>query len=293
MPLEIVPMRPEFLPEVTRIVFEAFRNIQEHHRFPLDIPSIEIATMMMQTFAMRPDMHGVAALLDGSVVGSNFTQISDPVSGVGPITVDVSQQARGVGRALMQHIIDWSLREHGPMVRLVQESFNLRSLSLYTSLGFTAVEPLALMEVRPADQDDPSVRKLTADDLPACDALCQAVQKVSRRNELALMIEHGPMMGFIPHGRFKGSQLLAYIIPGFVGHGVGQSADDLLATMTHAARHIPPHAHRMFIPIRHGEMFRAALKRKMRCLKPMTLMAMGPYEQPPMNGAAWSPSIAY
>jgi GNAT superfamily N-acetyltransferase len=293
MPLEIVRMRPEYLPQVVPIVFEAFRNIQEHHRFPLDIPSVEVAGMMMQSFALRPDMYGVVALLDGKVVGSNFTQISDPVSGVGPITVDVSQQAHGVGRALMQNIIDWSLANHGPMVRLVQESFNMRSISLYTSLGFTAVEPLVLMEVKPAEREDPTVRKLTAADLPACDALCQAVQKVSRKNELALMIEHGSHMGFIPHGRFKGNSLTAYVIPGFVGHTVGQSVEDLLTTVTQAARSVPPHVHRMFIPVRHGELFRAALKLKMRCLKPMTLMAMGPYEQPTMSGAAWSPSIAY
>jgi len=175
----------------------------------------------------------------------------------------------------------------------VQESFNMRSLSLYTSLGFTAVEPLVLMEVKPAEREDGTVRKLTVDDLPACDGLCQAVQKVSRKNELAMMIEHGSKMGFIPHGRFKGNTLAACVIPGFVGHSVGQTVEDLLATATQAARNVPPHAHRMFIPVRHGELFRAALKLKMRCLKPMTLMAMGPYEPLPLKGAAWSPSIAY
>ena len=293
MALELVPFRPEFVGEVARIVFEAFKGIQDQHSFPLDIPSLEVAQGMMGMFAGRSDTPGVVALLDGRVVGSNFTQVSDPVSGVGPITVDASVQAKGIGRALMQYIIDWSLKNHGPMVRLVQESFNMRSLSLYTSLGFIVVEPLVLMQVNPAAQDDQSVRQLKAEDLPACDALCRRVQKVSRKNELAFMIEHGSHAGFVPHGRFDGKTLRAYVIPGFVGHGVGESAEDLLTTASQAARRLPPHVHRMIVPVRHGQLFRLALKMKMRCLKPMNLMAIGPYEQPEMSGAAWTPSIAY
>ena len=194
-------------------------------------------------FVGRGDCYGVAAILDGKIVGSNFTQISDEVCGVGPITVDVSHQGCGIGRALMQNIIDWSLQNHGPMVRLVQESFNMRSLSLYTSLGFTATEPLALMDVCPGERDDPAVRPLNLADLPACDALCQRILHVSRKNELAFMIEHGNMSGFVPHGRFVSSKLVAYLIPGFLGHGVADSAADLLATAVHAARHTPAHAH--------------------------------------------------
>ena len=89
------------------------------------------------------------------------------------------------------------------MVRLVQESFNMASLSLYTSIGFTVVEPLVLMETIPADRADASVRPLVAGDLAECDALCKRILKVSRKNELAVMIEHGPTSGFVPHGRFK------------------------------------------------------------------------------------------
>lgn len=293
MPLEIVPVLAEHIPELARIVFEAFRDVQECHRFPLDIPSEDVAKGMLGMFTSWDAVYGVAAVLDGTIVGSNFVQRSDAVAGIGPITVEVSQQARGIGRTLMQHIIDWCLRNHGPMIRLLQESFNLRSLALYTSLGFTAVEPLVLMEIDPAEADDPSVRRLNADDLQACEVLCRRILKVSRKNELAFMIRHGEVGGFIPHGRFRSGKLAAYLIPGFVGHGVGESADDLLAIAVHAARHVPSHARRLFIPIRNGELFRKALKLKMRGLKPMTLMAMGPYVPPETGTSAWTPSITY
>lgn len=293
MSLELVPVRPEHVGELARIVFEAFKGVQDRHRFPLDIPDLHTAQMMMGMMTSRPDVHGVMALLDGKIVGSNFTQVSDAVSGVGPITVDAAYQGHGVGRALMRHIIEWSLANHGPMVRLVQESFNMCSLSLYTSLGFTAVEPLVLMQIQPADRDDPAVRPLTTDDLPACDSLCRRVLKVSRRNELAAMIAHGAAAGFTPYGRFDGGNLQAYLIPSFVGHGVGESAEALLTTAVQAARRTPPHTHRIIVPTRNGELLRRALKMQLRCLKPFTLMAMGPYEEPSTDGSAWAPSIAY
>jgi GNAT superfamily N-acetyltransferase len=295
MSLEIVPSRAEHVPELARIVFEAFKGIHDRHRFPLDIPSMDVALHMTDMLVHRPDFYGVAAILDGKIVGSNFTQISDAVSGVGPITVDPACQARGVGRALMRHIVDWSLANHGPMVRLVQDGFNMASLSLYTSIGFTVVEPLVLMGVSPADRADATVRPLESKDLPACEALCAKILKVSRKNELAFMIEHGVKAGFIPHGRFEAERLVAYVIPGFFGHGVAQSADDFLTTVTQTARNVPPPAHKVFIPARNGELFRQALDLKMRSIKLMSLMAMGPYEDPltPATGAAWAPSIAY
>ncbi|MGD0138859.1 MAG: GNAT family N-acetyltransferase [Tepidisphaeraceae bacterium] len=295
MGLEIVPARAEHIPEIARIVFEAFKGIHDRHRFPLDVPSPDVALMMAEMLVHRPDFYGVSAVLDGKIVGSNFTQISDAVSGVGPITVDPSCQSRGVGRALMQHVVDWSLANHGPMVRLVQDGFNMASLSLYTSIGFTVVEPLVLMAVSPADHSDATVRPLVSSDLPACDALCARILKVSRKNELAFMIEHGGKAGFIPHGRFKAERLMAYVIPGFFGHGVAESADDLLTTVTQTARNVPPPAHKVFIPARNGELFRQALDLKMRSIKLTSLMAMGPYEEPltPATDAAWAPSIAY
>jgi GNAT superfamily N-acetyltransferase len=295
MGLEIVPARAEHIPELARIAFEAVKGIHDRHGFPLDIPSMEVARMMMEMLVRRPDFYGVAAVLDGKIAGSSFTQISDAVSGVGPITVDPDCQTRGVGRALMRHVVDWSLANHGPMVRLVQDGFNMASLSLYTSIGFTVVEPLVLMAVSPAEYSDATVRPLALGDLPACDALCTRILKVSRKNELAFMIEHGAKAGFIPHGRFKAERLVAYIIPGFFGHGVGESAEDLLTTVTQAASRLPPPAHKVLIPARNGELFRRALDSKMRSIKLMSLMAMGPYEEPmaPATGAAWAPSIAY
>lgn len=290
MGLELVKVRPEHLPEIARIIFEAFRGISQAHNFPLDIPNMDLANMIAGMFATRPDFYGVAAILDGTVVGSNFVQVSDEVGGVGPITVDPACQARGIGRALMHHIVAWSVKNHGPMVRLLQDSFNMTSLSLYTSIGFTAAEPSALMEVAPAQEPDPTIRPLTMEDLDACDAQCRRIYKVSRKNELAGMIQSGAAAGIIPNGRFVEGKLAAHIIPGFLGFGVGETADDLLACHAQAARTSPLPVHKAFVPVRNGELFRRALAMKFRCIKIMTLMTLGPYESP---SRMWGPSIAF
>jgi predicted N-acetyltransferase YhbS len=295
MSLEIVRAKAEHVPEIARIIFEAFAGISQRHGFPSDIPTRDVGMFLAGMAVGRADFYGVTAMLDGKIVGSNFTQISDTVSGLGPITVDPACPARGVGRALMRHVVDWSLKNHGPMVRLMQDSFNMTSLSLYTAIGFNVVEPVVLMEAKGAERADDSVRALTAAHLPACEALCKRIYKVSRRNEVAFLIEHGAQSGFVPHGRFKGGKLAAYAIPGLLGHGVAESTDDLLVTIAQAVRSLPPPAHQVFIPTRNGPLLREALKRQMRSIKPMSLMALGPYEQPaaPDSGLVWTPSIAY
>lgn len=291
MPLELVRAAPEHVPDISRIIFEAFKDIQDRHAFIVDIPSAQIAGQIAGMFIGRPDCYGITAILDGKIVGSNFVLLADEVAAVGPITIDPTCQNKGVGRALMQHIINWCLKNHGPMIRLVQEAFNMRSLALYTALGFTVVEPLVLMEVTPQDAYDPTVRPMEPKDLPACDELCRRITGLSRKNELAFILTHGKNGGSLPFVRVHENRLLAYVIPGFLGHAVAEAAQHLLATAATAACFMPPPAHRLFVPTRSGELFRQALAMKFRCLKPMSLMAMGPYTPPP--GPAWTPSITY
>ncbi len=190
---------------------------------------------------------------------------------------------------LMQHIIDWSLKNHGPMIRLLQENFNLTSLALYTSLGFSVQEPIVLMTVVPTAS--PAVRPLVSADLDACDALCRQVCKVSRRNELRVMIDHGPAMAQpFRYGRYIDGQLTAFTIPGFFGYSVGRDATALLDLAQAAAAVSRPQFHRLLIPARHTELFTGALARGFKAIKGLHLMSMGPYDSPE---GAWTPSITY
>ena len=71
-------------------------------------------------------------------------------------------------------------------VRLVQDSFNMLSLSLYASLGFEVKEPLLLMRGKLNGKLPPGiiVRPLEKKDLGECAALCKKVHGFERFNEL-------------------------------------------------------------------------------------------------------------
>src|SRR5215472_7506184 len=134
---------PEDAGDCARICFEAFSGINEAHGFPSDIPAVDVAQHLMSMLFAAPGFYGVAAEVDGKIVGSNFLDERAVISGVGPITVDRSTQNSGIGRKLMEAVLDRAQAQRAPGVRLVQAAFHNRSLSLYTNLGFDAKEPLS------------------------------------------------------------------------------------------------------------------------------------------------------
>src|SRR6516165_10319742 len=166
--------------ECARICFEAVGGLADNHRFPRDFPSCEFAQGMMQNFVSSPSTWGVVAQLDGRIVGSNFLHEGDPIGGVGPISVDPDHQDRGVGRRLMEAVIERGTRSRG--TRLLQDGFNMRSLSLYASLGFEVREPTVVMSGKPASGPVAGieVRPPRQADLQACEALCRQVHGFER-----------------------------------------------------------------------------------------------------------------
>ena len=113
---------------------------------------------------------------------------------------------------------------------------------------------------------------------------------MSRKNELAGMIQMGPSFGATPFGRFDGDRLTAFMVPGFFGFGAAETVGDLLDLQQAAASSLPEPSRRFLLPSRNGDLFTAALRRGYRSVKVLQLMSMGPYEEPT---GVWFPSIAY
>ena len=74
-----------------------------------------------------------------------------------------------------------------------------------------------------------------------------------------------------------------------MNHGVAES-DELLAATLAGASAATGEAVALLVPIRRSTLFRALLSRGLRVVKPMTLMAMGLYQEP---GGAFYPSVGY
>lgn len=148
-----------------KILSDAFTNLHRRHGFPADFPTHEVGVQFISGPMRNPSFYGVVAELNGKIVGSNFLDERDPIRAVGPISVDPSAQGHGVGKKLMEAVIE---RGSGaPGIRLVQEAFNTSSLPLYAALGFDPVEPLFLLSGKPRNKVPASyeIRPLVAADL--------------------------------------------------------------------------------------------------------------------------------
>src|SRR4051812_22320513 len=254
-----------------RIVYEAFARIHDRHRFPRDFPTLEAALALSSSFIAHPSIWGVVAEVDGQIAGSNFLDERGPIRGVGPITVDPDAQARGVGRELMSAVLERSADAAG--TRLLQDSFNVASLSLYASLGFEAREPVALMSGTPRSVRvaGVEVRLLEESDIDAAEALSRRGPRHQRARE-----PPGAPSPPRPHPlvALRGERLVASaadlaFFP--AAHGVAETDEDMAALIAAV-----PSAS-FLLPIRQAELFRWCLAAGLRVLKPMTYMTIGEY----------------
>jgi len=240
----------------------------------------------MQAFVGSPVNWGVVGEADGRIVGSNFVLESDPICGVGPISVDPGQQGRGAGRALMQAVMERA--KGAPGVRLLQDSFNMLSLSLYASLGFEEREPVVVMSGKPTSgpAEGVEVRPLSDADVGACEDLSKKVHGFERTNEL-----RGAMQAFAPSVAVRDGRVCAYATTlSFwpMAHGVAESDEDMQALLRGVAASSDDPVS-ILVPLR-SALFHWCLAEGLRSLKPMNLMTLGSYQEP---RGAWFPSVLY
>ena len=271
--------------ECGRIICAAFAAIADQHNFPHDFPSAEVAIRVASMLIANPGFYGVVAERDGRVLGSNFLDERSPIGGIGPITVDPGAQNAGIGRRLMEAVIERAAAQKLPGIRLVQDGFHNRSLSLYTKLGFVTREPLSVMQGTPLGTrlSGYQVRGATAEDAAACNALCRRVHGFERSDEVrdatarnsATVVEHlGRITGYA-------TEL------GYFAHAVGETNEDLKALIGAAPSFPGPG---FLLPTRNHDLFRWCLDRRVRLVKQQTLMTIGLYNEP---AGAYLPSILY
>jgi predicted N-acetyltransferase YhbS len=287
MPSSIPTIRtakPEDAAVAGQICYEAFFNITAAHRFPPYVPAPDAFQGLLSGLFSHPGFYCVIAESDGKIIGSNCMDERTVIAGIGPITVDPAAQNRGVGRLLMQAVLDRAEKQKFTGIRLVQAAYHNRSLSLYSTLGFNVREPLALMlgPALGAPLSGCSVRLALASDIEGCNRLCSTVHGHHRGGELADAIRQKAAVVVERHGRITGYGELA-----FFGHCVGESNADIQAIIA-SAETVPPPG--FLVPTRNSELFRWCLANGLRVVEPMTLMSLGLYTEP---AGAFLPSILY
>ena len=278
------PARPDDAPTCGRICYEAFQSISSQHNFPGDFPSPEVAVGLLSGLLAHPGFYKVVAEIEGRVVGSNFLDERSVIAGVGPITVDPGVQDRGVGRQLMQDVLDRAAARQFAGVRLLQAAYHGRSLSLYARLGFQVRDVLACIQGPPIRTEVPgrSVRPAREADLESCNRVCQIVHGFERGGELIDAIREGTATVVEHDGRITGyASALA-----FFGHAVGETDDDLKALIGAAPSFAGPG---ILVPAR-SPLFRWCLDNNLRVVQLMTLMSRGLYNEPM---SAFLPSVLF
>jgi predicted N-acetyltransferase YhbS len=281
--IAIRPSVPADAEACGRISYEAFKDIRERHGFPLHFSTVEIAIERASFCISHPSIFGVVVECGGQVIGSNFLDERDAIRGLGPITVDSKVQVRGVGRRLMEAVLE---RARGAIgVRLVQDTFNMLSGALYASVGFEVKEPLLLMHGGPMSKPSLAVevRPLEHDDLDDCAALCRRVHGFDRTNELRDALKTLSPLVASRNGKFTAYAKWPR------NHAVAETEEDMQALLLGAAA-MNSEPLSFLLPVRQAKLFRWCLREGFRAVLPMTLMAMGEYQDP---DGCYMPSILY
>jgi len=271
-----------------RICYEGFRVVSERHGFPPTFPSMEVATQRVGAFIRHPSIFGVVAEVDDSrIVGFNFLSERDPIRAVGPIVIDPAVQARGIGRQLMQAALERARGARG--VRLLQDSFNVQSLSLYAALGFDAREFLVVLAGTPASEPPSSweIRSLRSSDLAHCERLHASILGYTRTNETRDALATGAPIVALRDGRLRAFMVAPTIW--LANYGVAETEQDMQALLLGASR-ITKQPTSFLMPPRRAGLFRWCLTQGFRTIRPMTLMTIGEYREPQ---GSYIPSVLY
>lgn len=268
-----------------RILYEAFKSLADHHNFAPDFPSLEIATGRVSVPLKDASYHAVVAELDGRIVGSSFLDERGRIAGIGPISVNPTLQQSGVGRRLMQKMLERVAERNFPGVRLLQAGYNNRSLCLYTTLGFRTREPISILQGKPPAVEMPGcdVRYATEADAEECNRLCNKVHGHDRSGELLDAIRLGKASVVV-----RSDRITAYTSSiAFWGHTVAETNADLMALIAAASEYPGPG---FLVPTRNHELLSWCLDNRLRLVYQMTLMTVGLYNEP---AGVWLPSVRY
>jgi predicted N-acetyltransferase YhbS len=276
---------PEDSSACGQVCYDAFLTLSSKHGFPCDFPDAQTATGILAALFSSPGFYCVVAESEGRVVGSNCLDERSLIAGIGPITVDPGVQNVGVGRKLMQVVMDRAQERHPAGMRLVQAAYHNRSLSLYTTLGFDVREPLSCVQGRPLDRNVPGcvVRPAQPDDLEACNALSRRVHGFDRGTELADGIQQKTACVVERAGRITGYATALALF----GHATAESNLDMQALIASAESF---GGSGILVPSRNSALLRWCLANGLRVVQPMTLMSIGLYNEP---AGAWLPSVLF
>ena len=275
MTITLRPGTPDDAERCGQIIFEAFGAIADQHNFPTDFPVPEAGIGVAGMLLSHPGFYCVVAEDDGVIVGSNFLDERGNIVGLGPITVSPNGQNSGVGRQLMQHMLDRASEKNLVGGRLLQAAYHNRSLALYASLDFDVQEICSVVQGPNVQAQVPgcTVRATTAADLDECNRGCMLVHGHERGGEVSDSVQQGSGLVVERAGKITGYTTAI----GFFGHSVGESNEDVQAMIAATAEYFGPG---LIVPTRNTDLLRWCMSNGLRIVQNLTLMTTGFYQEP-------------
>jgi hypothetical protein len=244
---------------------------------------------------MFSQLEGVAsfvAIEGGQPLAVNFLDQRNDIAGVGPVAVGVEHQGRGLGRMVMEALLEQAESRGLQSARLLQAAYNLVSFSLYCRLGFDAKEEIAYLRGRPpADEGTTgAVRECTPQDLDTLDALSLEVLGFCRRGDVEMAMPVAQPLVVERKGRAVG-YVCRFAMPSgaFLGPAVARDEEALKDLIVGAARLVPGGL-RLAVPVNCPSLLRWALQSGFSLLGLETLMVKGTCRVPAW---AYMPSAWY
>jgi len=294
-PLEsmaIVGMVPDQVEAVSKLVYEAFRDVALRHGFKPIYDSLDLATLHVRSLSRLEGITSFVVIEGGQLLAANFLDQRNDIAGVGPVAVGVEHQGRGLGRMVMEALLEQADGSGFQSVRLLQAAYNMVSFSLYCRLGFDAKEEIAYLRGRPSADEDiaATVRECTPQDLDTLDDLSLEVLGFRRRAEVeAIMPFVRPLLAE-REGRLVG-YVCRFPTPSGILLGPAAARDEeALKDLIVGAARLASGDVRPVVPVSCSSLLRWALQSGFSLSELGTLMVRGAYEAP---AGASMPSIWY
>jgi len=280
---EITPVLAEHVDAAGRLIYEAFYDIATRHGFPPVFDSVQTATGITRLMVTLERWTTFMICEDGVPIAVNFLDERGECGGVGPVAVAVDRQGAGLGRQLMEELLDRAARIGMEQVRLIQYTYNLASFSLYSSLGFNVVDLPVHVDGALDRREEPAgrIREAAPEEIVELAAFGHELLGYDRGGELETMAKLAPPLVAEREGRLCG--YLCRFPPRdgtYCGYGAALDQSAMRDLVIAAARFGDDGPLHLAIPASQPDLLRWALRCGLRVAWLETLMAYGPYEKP-------------
>ncbi len=192
-PMKLRPMTPADRFEVAELIYVSINTwYQKHGMAPIFQGGPRVTEVFHDVYSvLEPGCSVVAENPHtGRLMGSCFYHPRQHHVSLGIMNVHPNYFGKGVARALLQHIIDFTDQHGYKSLRLTQSALNLDSFSLYNRAGFVPRHayqdlflPVPAQGMKQSVPGTDRVRPATPADVPAMAALEMEISGISREED--------------------------------------------------------------------------------------------------------------